>query len=77
MGTNPMSPITKKIREEGMTLRGWARKHGFNTQTVANIVNGSGGLMFGRAGIGKSGEIVNQLKKDGFWIEPKSKRESG
>ena len=72
-----MSTITKRIRAAGMTLRGWARKHGFNQQTVANIVNGSGGLLYGRAGIGESGKIVNQLKKDGFWVEPQSKEEEG
>lgn len=77
MGINPMSPITKRIRAAGMTLRGWARKHGFNAQTVANIVNGSGGTVYGRAGIGESGKIVNQLKKDEFWVDPELKRDSG
>ena len=76
MGNSPMSTITKRIRAAGMTLRGWAGKHGFNQQTVANIVNGSGGMVYGLAGIGESGKIVNQLKKDGFWVDPRQKERS-
>jgi hypothetical protein len=69
-----LSPISKKIRRSGFTLRYWAKKHGFNYQTTCHITAGTGGNIYGPAGLGESGRIVQQLKKDGFWVEPAQKK---
>ncbi len=67
----PLNPITARIKKAGMTQRSWALKHQFNPQTVAHVINGTGGQVYGKAGIGVSGQIVAQLQKDGFLEDAK------
>jgi hypothetical protein len=61
-------PAVRAIREAGMTLKGWARNHGFSVSTVAAAI-------YGRRGVdGKRGPRANRseavraaLIKDGYW----------
>ena len=53
-----------EFRCKGITVAGWARKHGFSTQAVRRVVNGSSKCWYGNAhkiavtlGV-KDGEII-------------------
>lgn len=65
------SAIAKKIKEKlGMTLVGYADQKGISYQMLCHLTAGTGGLVYGPAGIGVYGKIANQLKEDGVWVEP-------
>lgn len=59
--------ITKKIREAGMTVKGWARVNGFSPPSVVKAV---GGDLLGNGPVGAA--IITALKRDGFWAEEKT-----
>lgn len=61
-----MCETTKKIRAAFMTVDGWSKKNGFKPDTVRHVI---GGRYHRSSGV--SGKIICQLKKDGFWVEPK------
>lgn len=60
-----LRPTIRNIRAAGMTVKGWANKHGFQYQTIIKVLHGH----TGKRRIGTTLEILNQLKKDGYLEE--------
>ncbi len=66
-----LTPTIKNIRSVGMTVKGWSTKRGFRYQTVVKVLNG----FAGKRKIGVTADILNALKKDGYY-EEKPQKES-
>lgn len=47
----------QKIREAGYTLKGWARKHGHNDDTVLSLLQGADAFKY-------QGPVVQKIIKD-------------
>ncbi|MBI3584379.1 MAG: hypothetical protein HY096_10590 [Nitrospinae bacterium] len=52
----------KYIREQGMTVSGWSRVHGFKPDTVFKFLYG----YLGKRGGVKINRILDALKEEGF-----------
>lgn len=60
-----LKPTTRNIRDSGLTVKGWAKKHGYKYQTVVKVLNN----FTGKRRIGITENILAELKKDGFLEE--------
>ncbi|MDR2081185.1 MAG: hypothetical protein LBP54_04795 [Campylobacteraceae bacterium] len=56
--------LSKKFYEEGITMSGWARKHGIPVFQIWQLANGH---RRGTRGVSK--KVVELLKAEGLWAE--------
>lgn len=67
-----LRPITKKIRDGGFLKQDWCAANKVSPRYLCAIERGDRTCLT----LGEAKRIVDLLKRDGFWVQPKKRRKS-